>query len=595
VEDIRSMCDLVELVSTYVTLKRSGRHLKGLCPFHNEKTPSFTVNSDTQRYRCFGCGENGDVFSFLMRMENLTFQEAVEQLARKAGIQLERSPEQAKQFSERELIFRANALALTYFRTMLNRNAHAVEYLERRGFTKEMIERYHIGYAPDQWRGLSDFLVSHKIRLPDAVKAGLIIRKDNSNTCYDRFRDRVIFPILDVQERVLGFGGRVMGDGQPKYLNSPETPVFYKNRTLYGLNIARRTINSAGYVIVVEGYMDALTVQSAGFENAVATMGTALTQEHISILSRYTQNAVLAFDSDSAGMSAALRSAPMFEEAGFNVRVIDMPSGHDPDSFLKRGDAGAFRALIENALPIVDFRIKKIKDSVDLHSSEGRLMALKRILPVLAEVRDTVDRERLISELAPLHPNFSTGTGLAEDHLRREADRLAAKVHSPRQPVEETVGKTAKIDIPSPAGLSSLQKAEMALLGKIICNSPDAQQALESLAPDGYFSEDARTLAAAVHTQYAALGTLELSQLNTELEGTSASEVLNEILVRGDSLEYSSESIEQLVKVITNYKKKEKLKKFRLLADRVRNGQINDQEVAEYMSLQRELKGSSPS
>ena len=278
VEEIKERCDLVEVISAHVALKKRGKNFTGPCQFHNEKTPgAFTVNQENQFWKCYGCGEGGDVFEFVQKIDNLTFPQAVEQLAKKAGVTIERSEQSEREYSERDRILKANNIACAFFRNSLQRSAKAKEYLADRGLTAEAIERYKLGYAPDGWDGLLNHLTEQRIAIGDAVKAGLLVARESSTGFYDRFRDRLIFPIVDASDRIIAFGGRSFGDEQPKYLNSPETPLFVKNKTLYCLNIARKAIPTDGRVIVVEGYMDAITTQSAGFVSTVATLGTALT------------------------------------------------------------------------------------------------------------------------------------------------------------------------------------------------------------------------------------------------------------------------------------------------------------------------------
>ncbi|MCX6344352.1 MAG: DNA primase, partial [Armatimonadetes bacterium] len=372
VDEIRDKCDLVEVISQHVALRKRGRTMEGLCPFHTEKTPSFHVNAERQIWKCFGCGEGGDVFSFVQKIDNLTFPEAAEQLAAKVGIKIERTEQAARQISDKERILLANNAACAFFRKMLTTSAIAQEYLKKRGLTESTVEKYKIGYAPPNWDDLLGHLTTQRISQADALKAGLIIARENSPGFYDRFRDRLMFPILDTSERVIAFGGRIMGDGEPKYLNSPETPLFFKNKTLYGLNFAWRAIAAKDRVLVVEGYMDTIAAQEAGFENTVATMGTALTEEHVNIISRFTKNVILSFDADSAGMNAALKSSPIFERAGFNVRILTMPKGEDPDSILRGGDSAKFAAMLEKTLPVPDFRIKLIFSKYDISSEEGK-------------------------------------------------------------------------------------------------------------------------------------------------------------------------------------------------------------------------------
>lgn len=587
IEEIRDKCDLVEIISAHVALKKSGgKTFKGLCPFHNEKTPSFTVNPERQVWKCFGCGEGGSIFDFIMKVDNLTFPQAVEQLAKKAGVTIERSEQAARQYSERERILRANNVACAFFRQSLGQSARARDYLSGRGLSADAVDIYKLGYAPDAWDGLLNHLHEQRVDIADAVKAGLLVARESSTGFYDRFRDRLIFPILDASDRIIAFGGRSFGDEQPKYLNSPETPLFAKNKTLYGLNIARKAIPREDKVIVVEGYMDVITTQSAGFDNTVATLGTALTEEHVTVIGRFTKNVVLGFDSDSAGMKAALRSAPIFEQAGFKVRILSMPKGEDPDSLLRGGDVSRFAGLLERALPIPDYRIKLALSVHDLQTDEGKTSALGEAVDVLAEVDSAVERERLIRFLAKYHPNFSTGTTLAEDHLRGEVNRKrkrAPRRDAPRPASGQSAPRAAEV------GLA--ERSERLLLG-IILFSGEASKVFAALPPKEFTGGDTRALAEALSKQYSELGKIDQEDLRVRVADSPAESILLDLLVGPDHVE-ATYPVEQLIQVIVDHKKNERRARMRDLAGKIeaRTVQHGDEEYEEYLRLVQETSG----
>ncbi len=594
VEEIREKCDLVEIISAHVALRKTGRNFTGLCPFHNEKTPSFHVNPERQIWKCFGCGEGGDVFTFTQKIDNLTFPQAVEQLAKKAGVTIQRSEQASRQYSERERILRANNIACTFFRNALEKSSKAKEYLAGRGLTAEAIERYKLGYAPEGWDNLLKHLTEQRVAVGDAVKAGLLVARESSTGFYDRFRDRLIFPIVDASDRIVAFGGRSFGDEQPKYLNSPETPLFAKNKTLYALNTARKAIPEEGRVIVVEGYMDAITAQSAGFVNTVATLGTALTEEHVSVIGRFTKNVVLAFDSDSAGMKAALRSAPMFEQAGFNVRILNMPKGEDPDSMLRGGDTSRFAGLLAKTLPIPDYRIKLALSAHDLHTDEGKAAGLKEAVDVLAGVDSAVERERLIRFLAKYHANFSTGTTLAEDHIRGEVDRL--RMRAARRGGNRSTPGSAGTSAPATGRkteLSLAERAERRLLGMIPFRVPDASKAFERLSPKEFTGGDTSILAEALSRQHSELGKIDQEDLRVRVADTPAESLLLDMLVGLDESELD-EPVDELIQVIVTHKKNERRARMRDLAAKIEQGLVKhgDEEFEEYWRLVRET--SSP-
>lgn len=590
-EEIREKCDLVDIVSAHVALRKRGRTLVGLCPFHNEKTPSFHVMPERRIWKCFGCGEGGDVFSFVQKRDGLTFAEAVEQLARRAGVRIERSDKVFAAQGERERLLTANNVACAFFRVCLDRSSKAREYLERRGLGAAAIEKYRLGYAPASWDSLLQHLTQQKVSTADAVKAGLVKPRGSSQGFYDAFRDRLIFPIFDTSDRVIGFGGRALGDEEPKYLNSPETPLFVKNRTLYGLNFARRAVVAEDRLVIVEGYTDAITCHEAGFENTVATLGTALTEEHVNVIARFTRNVTLAFDADSAGLRAAFRSGPMFEQAGFSVRIISMPEGEDPDSLLRGGDASRFAVLLQKALPIPDFRIRLALAAHDMTSDEGKSAALGEAVAVLAEVESSVERERLIRLLARYHPNFSTGTTLAEDHIRSEVTRARSRTaRTARHPVHTDAGKQPAA--PTERRLSLVERSERLLLGIMIYGNADAPKVFSALPPNEFSREDTRKLAELVSGQVARTGTIDEGSLRSEAAGTPAEALLLDLAVGLEESEFNH-PVDQLVQVIVNQKKSQRLRRMRELARKFEEGAIGrgDEEFEEYYRLLRETAG----
>lgn len=586
-EDIRARCDVVEIISPYVALKRTGKSLKGLCPFHVEKTPSFVVNRDTQRWICFGCGASGDIFEFLMRMEGLTFAEAVEQLAAKAGIDISRTAKDVRSAGERDLMLRVNNLAAVYFRKSLEQSKEAKEYIRRRGIPPEAIDQFRIGFAPPEWDGLTVYLRSQGIRLDDGVKTGLLIARQQGQGYYDRFRHRLVFPIFDIQNRVIGFGGRALGESDAKYINTPETRLFVKNRILYALNFARKAVVDQNCAILVEGYMDAVTAHSAGFVNVVATMGTALTPEHVNLLSRYTRSAVLVFDADSAGMAAAIRSAPMFEDADFEVKAAPMPEGEDPDSLIRKGNRAVFAELITSAVPIPDYRLMNIITKYDAADRAGQLAILKEAIPIVAEVNRQVERERLIALLAPYHPNFRKGTTPAEVHIRQEIDARRAKT-ARNQPTAKAKVSGEKVNLLTEEG-KAVRKAERELLGSILCHGLSAANIFDKLPPAEFVSEDAKIVAAAVQEESTNTGRLSVDILAARIAATHGEQLLNELLAVGAGS--SSIATDDLINTIKNYHKKEQEKRFRTLAEKIQRGEIKrtDNEFAEYWQLVREL------
>jgi DNA primase len=439
-EEIRERNDIVEVIGTYVALKKRGRNHVGLCPFHQEKTPSFHVDQTTQSFKCFGCGIGGDLYTFIQRYENMTFIEAAEFLARRAGLTFERrgAGAEGEQQSERERLFEINRAAAEWFRRMLDRVPVAREYVyDRRGLAHETIQRFQIGYAPDGWDGLTGYLQAQRHDLRLAATAGLV-NVGRTGDYYDVFRHRIIFPIHDEQERVVGFGGRAFGDEPPKYLNTGETPLFAKSRLLYGLPFARRRIAADGQVLLMEGYMDVLAAHQAGFTSAVATLGTSLTEEHAKKLARLMPAnpvVILVYDADSAGIKATLRASEMLEKEGILVKVVRLPEGDDPDSLLRReggGGVALFQKAIDAAAGRVEYQLERIIAGADQSGDAGRAKMLTQIVHILASIPTRTERDVYINRVWRYHPMSAHSPALAAEQLHRDAEAVAARKRSGR-------------------------------------------------------------------------------------------------------------------------------------------------------------------
>ena len=405
---IKNTANILDVVSEHVALKRSGRNYLGLCPFHAEKTPSFTVSLDKQIFHCFGCQTGGNVFSFVMQQEGLTFPEAVRAVAGKYGIDVPDrplSPQQKRVISEKEKLLRINELAMAFFQDMLHQprsGQQAKAYLIARGMTRKIIEGHRLGYAPNRWDGLLKHLQHKRVPIDLLVKSGLVIPRKDGSGHYDRFRDRIIFPIFNLNRQAVGFGGRVMGEGMPKYLNSPETPVYNKRRSLYGIHKAKQQARSSGKVYVVEGYFDALALHLFKIDNAVATLGTALTPEHVQLLKGMvgaSGQAVLVYDSDQAGIRAAQRSIEVFEKGFLDARILVLPEGYDPDDYLKEFGPDDFTKAAGKALGMLPFLTQR---AVERHgrSIEGKVKVVEEMKAPLAAVQNSVARSLYIKQLA---------------------------------------------------------------------------------------------------------------------------------------------------------------------------------------------------
>jgi DNA primase len=424
VDEVRAAADIVKIVGDYVKLRKAGVNLVGLCPFHQEKTPSFTVHPGKQVFHCFGCKAGGDVFKFVMLIEHLTFPEALQRVAEKAGVALgERIGDETydAQSGVRAALYKIHELATKFFQAQMGataegRAAHA--YLSDRGLSDETIARFRLGYASAHGQGLTRHLLELGFEAGLLEKSGLVLRDQEGKRQFDRFRGRIIFPIAHESGKVIAFGGRALGDEQPKYLNSPETPIYTKSRVLYHLDRAGGAIRKADEAVLVEGYMDAIAVAAAGLERVVASCGTSLTESQVRLLARYTRRVVVNYDPDSAGVAATERSLSGLLEEGFEVKVLALPSGLDPDAFLRKHGAAAYEKLLAAAPSYVDYLTERAASQHDLSRPEGRVAAANAVLPHLAKVPNAMLRTQLAQALAL---RFRLDARSVQEELRRAA------------------------------------------------------------------------------------------------------------------------------------------------------------------------------
>ncbi len=426
IEEVRMKNDIVDVISQYVKLTRKGSSYFGLCPFHNEKTASFSVTPAKQMYYCFGCGAGGNVFNFIMEYENFTFGEALKFLADRAGVilpQMEYSKEAKEKAERKAALLEINKKAAQYFYYQLRREggASAWNYLTGRGLSEETIQKFGLGYSDKYSDDLYRFLKS-KNYSDELLRDSGLFNIDERHGMYDKFWNRVIFPIMDVNNRVIGFGGRVMGDGKPKYLNSPETKIFDKSRNLYGLNLARTTRKK--YLILCEGYMDVIAMHQAGFANAVASLGTALTSGHASLLKRYTQEVLLLYDSDEAGVRATLRGIPILREAGVNSRVVDLNPYKDPDEFIKNQGPEAFEERLNQAMDSFMFRVAVSEREYPMEEPQGQNRFFEHCASLLLELGDELERNLYIEAIVK---KYKGRYGISSEDLRKRVNTLAIR------------------------------------------------------------------------------------------------------------------------------------------------------------------------
>lgn len=414
IDEIKSRCNIVDVVGSVVSLKKTGSNYQGLCPFHNEKTPSFVVSETKQMFTCFGCHTSGDVIEFVKKYYNLTFVEALEKLAAQCGVQLE---DNFGKSENRDIYYEINRQAARFFfKALRNSDNPGIRYILNRGLTKETLHEFGIGYADESWNSLYHYLKNKGYDEKTMLKVGLI--SESKGKYFDKFRNRVIFPIQNTAGKVIGFGGRAIGDDMPKYLNSQETPVFSKKNNLYGLNITKNYVNKEDCAILVEGYMDVISLYQGGVKNVSASLGTALTENQAKLLKRYTKNIVLSYDADSAGVNAAIRGSEILHDEGCKVKILHISDGKDPDDFIKAKGKAAYYKLVQDALPYGDYRIAAIKNKYNIDTTEGRVDFLKEVakfLKTLSPVEADIYMEKTAKKYRISEGALRTEMGLKDE------------------------------------------------------------------------------------------------------------------------------------------------------------------------------------
>ncbi len=438
-----------DVVSQYVNLKRSGSNLFGLCPFHGEKTPSFSVSPDKGIYYCFGCHKGGSVINFEMEIEGLSYPDAVRALAKRAGLEVPEDEQYQSRYRQQERLWALHKEAARFFHSRLYApvGANALQYATGRGMPKSILTKFGIGYAPDSWTDLVDYLRSKNYTDQELRDSGLVTVSQKNGNLFDRFRDRLMFPIIDVRGNVIGFGGRIMNSSDKsaaKYLNSPETLIFNKRKNLFALNLAKKS--KLGYLILVEGYMDAIALHQYGFDCAVASLGTALTEDGANLLSRYTEQVVLIYDGDEAGQNATQRAIPILEKAGLQVKVLKMRDAKDPDEYLKKFGADRFRILLEESANRVEYQLNAILKKYDLRDDEQKVQYLQESAGLIGSLSSAVQREVYGGRVAE-------AAGISEDAMRLEVNRaLKRRTYQEKK-------KQEKIDLSPARNLQPKEKS----------------------------------------------------------------------------------------------------------------------------------------
>jgi len=538
-DEIKGAADVVELIGQYVKLRKTGRNYSGLCPFHAEKDPSFSVNPERQSFHCFGCKKGGDIFSFWMEYHSTTFPEAVRDLAERYNITITEGYSvevEKKKADQRNSLSRINEITLDYFHRALNSavGKPARDYLKSRGIPEKTIAQLRLGFAPNEWNGLIKVLNKHRADMNIAVQAGVIIQKEKGGY-YDRFRGRIMFPIIDQRQQVVGFGGRVLDDSLPKYLNTPETPMFHKGETLYGLNESFKVIREKGRAVIVEGYMDWIALKKHGLEEAVATLGTALTERHVRKLKGYAKEAVIVFDADDAGKSAALKSLHVFANEGLSARAVVLPEGHDPDSFVNENGLDSFLDLLSQASPMFDFYLDQKMTKED--SDEEKIRALKELLPVLSEIRVFTMRSLYVRRLAER-------IGVREDVILAELATYMKNISTgvPSREMKERPKSQEKI---------SPSKDDFNLLSLLIQHPDTIPRLMEFDCKILLSDSEVVRLVDVIFEKYRSEGSFSPDTLLESLANESTRERLREILHK-PFIVYSDQDVEQALTEFEN-------------------------------------------
>jgi len=581
-EEIRNRCDIVDIISKYVHLKPAGKGFKGLCPFHEEKTPSFMVSPEKQLFHCFGCGEGGNVFNFLMKYEKISFFEAVKMLAKKSGVSLPVDEEKENFLNrQKERLYKLNNLTANYYRECLfktNQGKKIINYLKKRGINDSSVEKYKLGYALPGWDALTNFLKKRGHSYEELIKARIINKSKIEGKYIDYFRDRIIFPIFNLSGRVIGFGGRVLDDSLPKYINSPETLVYNKGSNLYSLNFAREDIRKKDYLIIVEGYTDVLITQQYEFNNVAASLGTALTTRQIDLIKRFTDMVLIAYDADSAGNMATSRSLDLLVKAGFEVKVIDLPQGYDPADFLIKKGKTAFQNLIDSSLSLIDYKLKLLYSKYNIKTIEGKVKVIKGIMPTLSVMGDE-------NELRAQIVKISEELKLTEEAIRIDLVKY-------KKGLREFIPSFINPDS-EPGNI----KAEKILIGCMLESEEIAQDILKRLKKEDFSVLLHRQIVEAIEKNLKDNKMIDSQKVIDYLKDNEAAKLISKILIE-ETITFDEKIISGYVDTINNFKliqeKKSLEERAKIIDEKIKKSEkIEEDDLKELREIVRQLKGQN--
>ena len=555
IDELMARCDIADVVADYVPLTRKGGSLWGCCPFHSERTPSFHVVPERQMYKCFGCGKGGGVINFIMEIENLSYPDAVRFLAKRAGLEVPEERGDGGFRKRRERLLALNKEAARYFHSVPHSPAGraGVDYLfGKRRLPKATVTRFGLGMAPDGWDKLITEMKSKGYEKSELLEAGLVVLSKEGRV-YDRFRNRVMFPIIDLRGDVIGFGGRVLDDSTPKYLNSPDTPIFNKGRNLFALNIAKKT--RLGRIILTEGYMDTLSLHQAGFDCAVASLGTALTGDHAQLLARYTKEVVIAYDGDGAGVSAAQRAIGLLEKTGMKVPVLRMKGAKDPDEFIGKYGAEAFAKLLDQSENHIEYRIDQVKGKYDLTDDAQRVEFLKEAVPILAQLPSPAEREIYGARCAEL---AGVSAEVVTQEVKRERSRLSwkAKKQQERRDLTPTVQLQPKERALRYDNIRSARAEEGVL--RLVVLDPELFGSAAVLEPEHFSAPLLGKVFGLLRARWISGLSVSLAALAGELEPAEMSH-LSGVLTQPESLQNGARAMRDYIEIIETEAEKRRL------------------------------------
>lgn len=577
IEDIKARNDIENVISSYITLKRAGSNYNGLCPFHSEKTPSFTVFPSTQSFYCFGCGAGGDAITFVMRMENLDYISAVRTLAERSGITIPENATNAggKREVTRSRVLEMNKEAAKYFRNALfdsKYGAEAMDYLvNKRKLSTTVIKHFGLGFAPNSFGALHDHLKKLGYT-DDEMVAGFLCGKGKNNSTYDYFRNRIMFPIIDVSGNIVAFGGRVMDNSEPKYLNTSDTPAFKKSKNLFALNYAKNHCEST--MILCEGYMDVIALHAAGFENAVATLGTAITSEQARIFSRYTKKVVISYDSDQAGQRAADKAFKLLQEVGVDVKILKMEGAKDPDEFIKKFGATKFTALLDDSKSRFEFELDKVLAKYDIRNVDEKIKASHELCKIITTFSSEIERELYARKMAsvfdvPLSSVQKDISSIIKRRLREDKSKEQSEIYRITSGIGDRVN-------PESASNIRASKIEEAILGLMLLKAEHMQKCVETLSADSFVTPFSKKVFESISTIYKEYGKFDIGYIQEDFTIEQISRITKMLTERERLSKNDSEALENLiVSLEKEHSKKEDFDSFDDILKAIKNKKSN--------------------